>query len=77
MTDETPDNVTTFEQAVMDMGKLFRNMQVQYKIPPAVTLDIIRLQMMFMTQSQNQGVRVPPTEPPEVRAAEANEAQDD
>lgn len=48
----------TFKEAVLDMGALFKEMKTKYAIPPAVTLDIVRLQMMFMTQQQQQQMAV-------------------
>jgi hypothetical protein len=65
----------TFEDAVLDMGNLFQKMKKQYGVPPAVTLDIVRLQLMYMQQSQAQA-SIPPTAPPEVVMAEQFEAQE-
>ena len=47
------ENVS-FKDAVLDMGELFKLMKTRYQVPPAVTMDIVRLQMMFMQQSQQQ-----------------------
>lgn len=82
MTDEIPSNEiiepqgTTFEEAVLDMGSLFKKMKTQYGVPPAVTIDIVRLQLMYMQQSQ-ASTQIPPTAPPEVIQAEQFEAQED
>jgi hypothetical protein len=70
MTDEIQEPTgTTFEEAVLDMGSLFKKMKTSFGIPPAVTMDIVRLQLMYMQQSQAM-TRVPDTAPPEVQAVE-------
>lgn len=66
----------TFEEAVLDMGALFSKMQRQYKVPPAVTMDIVRLQLMYM-QTNAATAQIPPTAPPEVIMAEQFEAQEE
>jgi len=85
MTDEIPEipqheivqpEGATFEEAVMDMGSLFKKMKTQFGVPPAVTMDIVRLQLMYMQQSQAAMTSIPPTAPPEVVMAEQFEAQD-
>ena len=88
MTDEIPEipvveneivlpTETSFEDAVLDMGSLFKKMKTQYGVPPSVTMDIVRLQLMYMQQSAAAMNSVPPTAPPEVVMAEQFEAQDD
>jgi len=66
----------TFEEAVMDMGALFKKMKTQYGVPPAVTMDIVRLQLMYMQQTAATN-QIPPTAPPEVVMAEQFEAQEE
>lgn len=66
---------TTFEDAIFDMGQLFKTMKTKYGIPPAVTMDIVRLQLMYM-QTEQAGNSIPPTAPPEVVLGEQFEAQD-
>jgi hypothetical protein len=66
----------TFEAAVLDMGELFNKMHKTYKIPPAVTMDIVRLQLMYMQQSGGM-TAIPSDAPPEVIMAEQFEAQED
>jgi hypothetical protein len=61
MTDETP----TFREAVLDMGILFREMEEVHNVPPEVTMDIVRLQLMYM-QTNNQ----PTVENPNVEVIE-------
>jgi hypothetical protein len=70
---ETPEE-HSFREAVEDMGALFKLMKTKYGVPPAVTMDIVRLQIMYMQQSQAPGAQIPPTAPAEVIAAEQAEA---
>jgi len=56
MTEE--NNEQTFREAVLDMGAIFEEMESVHGVPPAVTMDIVRLQMMFMQQSQQQPARM-------------------
>ncbi len=69
----------SFKEAVLDMGKLFREMKHSHGVPHNITLDIVRLNMMFMQQPQQapQGVRVPDSAPNEVIMAEEFEQQND
>jgi len=86
MTDEIPEipvneivqpEGSTFEDAVLDMGALFKKMKTQYGVPPSVSMDIVRLQLMYMQQSTAMASNIPPTAPPEVVMAEQFEAQED
>ena len=65
----------TFENAVLEMGSLFKKMKARFGVPPTVTMDIVRLQLMYMQQSN--ATQIPPTAPPEVIAAEQFEAQEE
>jgi hypothetical protein len=57
--DDQPENIS-FRAAVLDMGSLFKDMKRQYGVPPSVTMDIVRLQMMFMQQNnQAQSMNAP------------------
>jgi hypothetical protein len=79
MTDENEivqPTEATFEEAVLDMGQLFQKMKRQYGVPPATTMDIVRLQLMYMQQSAATS-NIPPTAPPEVVMAEQFEAQEE
>ena len=71
MTDETK---TDFRTAVLDMGLLFKEMKTKFGVPPAVTMDIVRLQIMYMQQSQ-QRAQDEPMDVAEVITAEADEEE--
>jgi hypothetical protein len=64
----------TFEAAVLDMGALFKKMK-GLGVPHTVTLDIVRLQMMYMQQSNatTGAARVPDSAPDIVKVVEAAE----
>jgi hypothetical protein len=59
----------TFEEAVMDMGSLFKKMKTVHGVPHTVTMDIVRLQLMYMQQTAAIN-RIPDTAPEVIRAAE-------
>ncbi len=50
----------SFKEAILDMGRLFKQMKRENGIPPSVTMDIVRLQMLYMQQHQEpQNVNKP------------------
>ena len=60
------DKEPTFREAVLDMGSLFSEMQKMYRVPPSVTMDIVRLQLMYMQQSQAINTQQPTPEDTDV-----------
>ncbi len=76
-TNDTPETPVPqsikFEDAVLDMGSLFKRMKQAFGISHTITLDIVRLQLMYMQQSNPDLIRVPATAPDVVKAVEAAE----
>ena len=69
MTDET----RTFQDAVFDMGQLFKDMKTKFGVPPAVTMDIVRLQLMYMQTTNAPTVADPNMEVIEAEPEETDE----
>lgn len=51
---------TSFKEAVFDMGQMFKDMKTKFGVPHTVTMDIVRLQMMFMQQNQQASMMSEP-----------------
>lgn len=52
-----------FRVAVLDMGALFKQMKREFGVPPAITIDIVRLQLLYMQQNQQPANMNQPIDP--------------
>lgn len=71
---EEPEN-QSFREAVLDMGQLFKDMKTQKGISHGVTLDIVRIQLMYMQQQPAAPVAVDEPVPEDIDVNEVIEAE--